>query len=146
MDADKEGFLRSETSLVQTIGRAARNLNGKVILYADRETNSIKRAIFETNRRRKIQEEHNIANGIVPYSVSRKQEAEMVQSNFEVDLVEEVESALNGLEMPKDIFSCKKMINSLKSQMFDLAKKYQFEEAAKIRDQVFALEKLLLTF
>jgi excinuclease ABC subunit B len=146
MDADKEGFLRSETSLVQTIGRAARNINGFVILYADKQTNSIKRAIEETDRRRKIQQEYNTKNGIVPYSVSRKQEAEMVESSFEVSLVEEVESALKGLEMPKDIFSCKKMINSLRSQMFDLAKKYEFEEAARIRDQVFALEKLLLTF
>lgn len=145
MDADKEGFLRSETSLVQTIGRAARNLNGLVLMYADKQTDSIKKAILETNRRRKIQEEYNLANNITPYSVSRKQEAEMIEKSLDDVLINSVLDKLKGIEIPKDITACKKLINQYKAEMFELAKKYEFEQAAIFRDRVQALESLLLS-
>ena len=146
MDADKEGFLRSETSLIQTIGRAARNVNGIVYLYADKETDSIKRAIKETNRRRLIQEEYNNLHGITPESVSRKQEAELVEKDIEEELINNVTDKLKGIDIPKDIFACKKLINELKTKMFNHAKQYEFEQAAVLRDQVQALESLLLTY
>lgn len=146
MDADKEGFLRSETSLIQTIGRAARHLNGRVILYADRETGSIKRAISETNRRRAIQETYNTENNITPYSVSRRVDAEMVEKDYILAVAEEAHSVLDGATLPKDIFSCKKLISELTQEMFDFAKKYEFEKAAVIRDKIKVLEKLLHSY
>jgi len=142
LDADKEGFLRSETSLVQTIGRAARNINGRVILYADRETGSIQRAISETYRRRKIQEDFNTQNSIVPQSVSRSRDAEMIDSN-EVGDLEGILGDEDVSQLPRDPAKCKAQINELRAKMFEHAKKYEFEEATVLRDRVYKLEKLL---
>lgn len=146
MDADKEGFLRSETSLVQTIGRAARHVEGKVILYADRMTGSISNAIKETDRRRGIQEAYNLEHGITPYSVARSNEKELVEVDYVQAVAEEVERSLDIKEFPKDMNSCRKLISELQSQMFEHAKQFEFEKAAVIRDKIKLLEKLLLNY
>ncbi|HMO17619.1 MAG TPA: excinuclease ABC subunit UvrB [Oligoflexia bacterium] len=146
MDADKEGFLRSETSLIQTIGRAARNINGFVILYADKETDSIKRAILETNRRRCIQEDYNKLHGIIPSSVSRKKEVEMIEVDYMSRIAEEVEPLLGEENLPKDIFACQKLINEVKKEMFEYSRQFEFEKAAVMRDKLKLLERLILTY
>ncbi len=146
MDADKEGFLRSETSLVQTIGRAARNVNGLVVLYADQRTGSINAALRETDRRRKIQEEHNTKHGISPVSVRRAPEAVMVETEELESVSPELkELSAIGAEVPKDAPSCKKLIGDLRKEMLHLAKQHEFEKAALIRDRISVLEKFLLT-
>jgi excinuclease ABC subunit B len=141
LDADKEGFLRSETSLIQTMGRAARNINGKVILYADKETGSMQRAISETNRRRKIQEEYNIKHDINPTSTSRSSDNAMIEVSIDLDNV--LVNMEDFQNLPRDPAQCKKLINSLRAEMFQHAKKYEFEQATLIRDKVYKLEKLL---
>jgi excinuclease ABC subunit B len=142
MDADKEGFLRSNTSLIQTIGRAARHINGRVILYADVITESIKRAIQETDRRRTIQQDYNQKHGIVPRSVSRSVDDELVAG----DVAQLVESGVVNLEelAKMDITGIRTKIEGLRNEMRTLAKNKQFEEAAEIRDRILALEKLIL--
>ncbi|PSN84330.1 excinuclease ABC subunit B [Candidatus Marsarchaeota G1 archaeon OSP_D] len=127
LDADKEGFLRSQTSLIQTIGRAARNVNGRVILYADNVTDSIKAAVDETNRRRKIQIEYNKKHGITPKSV-RKDIRSIVQE--EEAEVQTQEKDLNTL------------IAELEEQMLDAARKLEFEKAAQLRDKIRELKKV----
>ena len=141
MDADKEGFLRSRTSLIQTIGRAARNVNGRVVLYADRETDSIKAAISETQRRRNLQQAYNQEHGIIPRSVTRAQEAVMVEPENEEEL--QLTDAV-GIELPKDLKSCQKMVDTYKKEMFRYAKAQEFEQAAIVRDKVALLEKYML--
>jgi excinuclease ABC subunit B len=146
MDADKEGFLRSETSLVQTIGRAARHINGLVILYADTLTRSINAAVRETERRRKVQQDYNIEHGIVPHSVKRAPEAMLA----EPEELEEVTEALAGLALsreglPRDLAACKALVVELRKKMFEFAKLYEFEKAAVIRDQIATLEKYMLS-
>lgn len=133
LDADKEGFLRSETSLIQTIGRAARNVNSKVVLYADNITDSIRHAVDETNRRRAIQEKYNIENNITPQSVSSKIH-ELLKISSEI--VDYDDSALDSEE--KDA-----LMRSLEDQMLSAAKDLDFEQAAKIRDRLFALQDKL---
>ena len=132
LDADKEGFLRSETSLIQTIGRAARNLDGKVILYADKETKSIKRAIKETERRRNIQIEYNKKNKI-PASTVRKEISDVLESVYEKDYVKIGTGANVGGNL-------KKHIKALNKKMKESATNLEFEEAAKIRDEIRKLE------
>ena len=132
LDADKEGFLRSETSLIQTIGRAARNVEGKVILYADKETKSIKKAIQETNRRRQIQLNYNKKNKIDAKSV-KKEISDILESVYEKDYVKVSEGSNIGGNL-------KKHLKALNKKMKDSASNLEFEEAAKIRDEIRKLE------
>ena len=132
LDADKEGFLRSETSLIQTIGRAARNLDGKVILYADKETKSIKKAIKETERRRNIQLEYNKKNKISASTV-KKEISDVLESVYEKDYVTIGTGANVGGNL-------KKHIKALNRKMKESATNLEFEEAAKIRDEIRKLE------
>ncbi len=132
LDADKEGFLRSETSLVQTIGRAARNVEGKVILYADKETKSIKKAIQETDRRRQIQLSYNKKNKIDAKSI-KKEISDILESVYEKDYVKISEGSNIGGNL-------KKHLKVLNKKMKDSASNLEFEEAAKIRDEIRKLE------
>ncbi len=132
LDADKEGFLRSETSLIQTIGRAARNVDGKVILYADKETKSIKKAIAETERRRKIQLAYNKKHKIDAKSV-KKEISDILESVYEKDYVKISEGSNIGGNL-------KKHLKSLDKKMKEAASNLEFEEAAKIRDEIRKLE------
>ncbi|MDC3039237.1 excinuclease ABC subunit UvrB [Candidatus Pelagibacter sp.] len=132
LDADKEGFLRSETSLIQTIGRAARNVEGKVILYADKETKSIKKAILETKRRRKIQLDYNKKNKIDAKSI-KKEISDILESVYEKDYVKISEGSNIGGNL-------KKHLKGLNKKMKDAASNLEFEEAAKLRDEIRKLE------
>lgn len=128
LDADKEGFLRSEQALIQTVGRAARHEQGRVIMYADRVTDSMKKTIAETNRRRKIQEDYNKAHGITPTGISKS-----IEKGLRPDLPEEAKTAkLNLKKIPKDEY--KHLIKDLTRQMDLAAANLQFEEAAELRD------------
>jgi len=132
LDADKEGFLRSERSLIQTIGRAARNIEGKAILYADKKTKSIENAIRETERRRKIQEKYNKKNNITATSI-KKGIVDILESVYEKDYAK---SNLN-IELGHNL---KKHLKALKKRMKESAENLEFEEAAKIRDEIRKLE------
>lgn len=139
LDADKEGFLRSETSLIQTVGRAARNADGHVIMYADMMTDSMKNAINETNRRRRIQQEYNEANGITPTTV-KKAVRELIA----------ISKAANegGIKLEKDIESMsnkelEKLIGELNKKMHRAAADLNFEEAAQIRDKITEIRKTM---
>ncbi|OYZ23884.1 MAG: excinuclease ABC subunit B [Bdellovibrio sp. 28-41-41] len=147
-DADKEGFLRSERSLIQTIGRAARNINGQVILYADTITDSIKKAMGETDRRRRIQMEHNIKNGITPASIIKKISdgiGEMFDGSLNLKQLKEEykQKELTGKSIPPE--NLQKEIGKLREKMKKLAKSLDFEEAAKIRDEIRRLEIMELS-
>ena len=132
LDADKEGFLRSERSLVQTIGRAARNLEGKVILYADKKTESINKAVKETNRRRNIQIQYNKKNNISAKTI-KKDINDILESVYEKDYVKvSAGSNIGG--------NLKKHLKALNKQMKEAASNLEFEEAAKIRDEIRKLE------
>ncbi|MDD4164747.1 MAG: excinuclease ABC subunit UvrB [Eubacteriales bacterium] len=128
LDADKEGFLRSETSLIQTVGRAARNENGKVIMYADTITGSMERAIRETNRRRKLQNEYNLEHGIVPRTIIKE-----IRDNLEITSKAEIEAGEKG-KLSKD--ARKKLVEKLTAEMKRAAKELDFETAAAIRDRI----------
>lgn len=133
LDADKEGFLRSETSLIQTIGRAARNSKGHVIMYADKITRSMKKAIDETERRRKIQTEFNEKHGITPTTI-KKNIAEIIQ----------VTKATNEIEEVKEEFSQEQIENiiiNLETEMYKAAEELDFEKAAQIRDQIAKMKR-----
>ena len=132
LDADKEGFLRSERSLIQTIGRAARNIEGKAVLYADKKTKSIEKAIQETDRRRKIQEEYNKKNNITATSI-KKDISDILESVYEKDYAK---SNLN-IELGHNL---KKHLKALKKRMKESAENLEFEEAAKTRDEIRKLE------
>ncbi len=132
LDADKEGFLRSETSLIQTIGRAARNVEGKVILYADKETKSIKKAILETKRRREIQLDYNKKNKIDAKSI-KKEISDILESVYEKDYVKISDGSNIGGNL-------KKHLKGLNKKMKDAASNLEFEEAAKLRDEIRKLE------
>ena len=141
LDADKEGFLRSETALIQTVGRAARHVNGRVIMYADRMTDSMKRAIDETTRRRAKQEKYNQERGIIPVSIHKAIH----------DLTEEMsprgvgeakgEYRARGTGLPRT--EIQKMIAALEVQMKEAAKNLEFEKAAALRDEIYELKTLM---
>ena len=139
LDADKEGFLRSQTALVQTFGRAARNLHGKVILYADQITPSMEKAIQITGDRRELQNSYNIEHNIVPQTIKKPIAAYLSSP----------ESPLMRVAERKTIFSSREegelLLEKLTAEMKEKAQKWEFEQAAKIRDQIKALEELLLT-
>jgi excinuclease ABC subunit B len=133
LDADKEGFLRSETSLIQTIGRAARNIQGRVIMYGDKITGSMERAISETNRRRQLQHEYNIKNNITPRSIVKG-----VRKIIEATLVAEDQPAYEGKLGREEIEA---IISGLEAAMLKAAEALEFEKAADIRDKIIELRK-----
>ena len=141
LDADKEGYLRSYTALIQTIGRAARHIDGKVIMYADRITNSMKTAIDETNRRRLLQESHNKQHGITPKSINKtiKDINERIRS---ISWVEQSKTeTISNKELPKEEIT--NMIKELEIQMKKSSEQLEYEKAAIIRDQIIDLRKVL---
>ena len=149
LDADKEGFLRSERSLVQTVGRAARNVNGKVIMYADRITNSMQKTIDETTRRRAIQLKHNQEHGIVPTQILKPKRGiiglgidKTSSENYEIN--NEIGVAADPVVQYMSKSELELSIARVKSKMFEEAKKENFIEAAVLRDEMFSLKKLLL--
>lgn len=145
LDADKEGFLRSDTSLIQTIGRAARNVHGRVIMYADRMTDSMRRAIDETDRRRAIQTAHNEKHGITPESIQKSvrdvirhgEEAEKEKGKANKGSVRDSVASMDAQELAAHIKALEKM-------MFDVAQAMEYEQAAKLRDEIAELRELLL--
>lgn len=142
LDADKEGFLRSDRSLIQTIGRAARNVDGRVILYADHMTGSMERALSETARRRERQEKFNAANGITPRTI-RRGVADILQDLCDRDYVD---LASDETALPVGGKTVKERIAKLEKQMRKAAEELEFEQAAKIRDEIRRLEKSELRF
>ncbi len=143
LDADKEGFLRAERSLIQTIGRAARNQHGKVIMYADRETESMRRAITVTRQRRAMQEAYNREHGITPKTISKAVQdlAGSAQDDF-VDLGKAALPKKGKRQVPLDELPA--LIARLKNEMMDWAEKLEFEKAAAVRDRIHQLEQLQL--
>ncbi len=135
LDADKEGFLRSSGSLIQTIGRCARNLNGRAILYADVMTDSMKKAIDETDRRRAIQESYNLANGITPESIVRPLEMSLA-SVIEADYADLTAIEADGIPELRSQEELDAYIGKLESDMREAAKRFEFEKAAKLRDTI----------
>jgi excinuclease ABC subunit B len=135
LDADKEGFLRSAGSLIQTIGRCARNLNGRAILYADRMTDSMKKAMSETDRRRAIQEAYNEANGITPESIIRPLDMTLA-GIVAADYADLTASESEGIPEFKSQEELDVYIGKLESDMRESAKRFEFEKAAKLRDTI----------
>jgi len=139
MDADKEGFLRSEVSLMQTAGRAARNVEGKVIFYADKETNSMRKTLSETKRRRTVQNDYNQKHGITPATI-KKQIREILSTVYEADYytipvaAEEEKAYLTPEAIPRKIVA-------LEKEMVVFAQKYEYEKAAELRDEVRKLRE-----
>jgi len=138
LDADKEGFLRSTRSLIQTIGRAARNVNGQVILYADQRTDSIRETIEETDRRRELQEAYNAEHGITPTTIQKKigniRDSIWEQDYVTVPLRREREDEIPEHELPA-------LLEGLRREMREAAKALEFEKAAALRDRIAALEE-----
>jgi excinuclease ABC subunit B len=136
LDADKEGFLRSETSLIQTIGRAARNVDGRVILYADRMTGSMERALAETGRRREKQHEYNIEHGITPETIKRNIGDIIAHVASKDGVLVEIDE-----DRPHMVgHNLRAYIEALEKQMRDAAANLEFEEAGRLRDEIRALE------
>ncbi len=135
LDADKEGFLRSGGSLIQTIGRCARNLNGRAILYADRMTDSMKKAIGETDRRRAIQQAYNDANGITPESIVRPLDMSLARI-VEADYADLTGDEAEGIPEFKSQEELDAYVVKLESDMREAAKRFEFEKAAKLRDSI----------
>jgi len=142
LDADKEGFLRSADSLIQTMGRAARHLEGKAILYADRETDSMKRAISETNRRREIQERYNVENNITPESIVKPVDMTLV-AIAEADYSTVPDEPVDELALA-DPEKLAESIEKLETEMREAARKFEFERAAQLRDKARALRAKLV--
>jgi len=142
LDADKEGFLRSDTALIQTIGRAARHVHGKVIMYADVVTDSMKRAIDETNRRRAKQVKFNEEHGIEPVSIIKAVHDLTEQLTVHAVAEDQAEYRVKGISVSsrKDM---QRVISELDKQMKEAAKNLEFERAAVLRDQIFELRKII---
>jgi excinuclease ABC subunit B len=142
LDADKIGFLRSVTSLVQIIGRAARNAAGKVIMYADRRSEAMDTAIAETEKRRKIQIDYNTAHGITPATIKKN-----IADILERRIIEEQSATATSIETLKNAYNIlipaqrKKLVAALKNEMLEHAKKLEFEQAALIRDEISRIEE-----
>lgn len=146
LDADKEGFLRSETSLIQTIGRAARNADGRVIMYADNITGSMQRAIDETNRRREIQKKYNEEHGVEPVTI-KKEVRETIRSYDQVQDIasqysSETQAAMVDGSSPVRVEDIPILVAAMEKEMKDLAKAMEFEKAAAVRDEIEALRKI----
>lgn len=142
LDADKIGFLRSVTSLIQIIGRAARNENGTVVMYADVMTPAIKEAVSETKRRREIQQKYNEEHGITPHTVSKAVQDILIRQQKEAE--ENAEIELSVLKKSANLFDAKqrkKLIEALKKEMSDCAERLEYEQAAAIRDQILEIER-----
>jgi excinuclease ABC subunit B len=141
LDADKEGFLRSDTALIQTIGRAARNVNGRVIMYADRVTDSMKRALDETNRRRAKQIKFNEENGIMPISIHKEihELTEMMSAKAIGEAKAQYKTAADGLPRGE----LRKIIDEVERHMKEAARNLEFERAAALRDELYELKNLL---
>jgi len=143
LDADKIGFLRSTTSLIQIIGRASRNVNGKVIMYADQHSSAMREAIEETDRRRRVQADYNKAHGITPKTISkaiqdiliRKQQEKQASEKFNLDMMKQSYNIL----IPKQRNAYLKL---LENEMMELAKDLEFERAAVIRDEIDKVKKM----
>ena len=147
LDADKEGFLRSTRSIIQTIGRAARNLNGKAILYGDRITDSMRTAIDETERRRAVQQAFNLEHGITPKGLNKKvvdvmQLGGVTKLSAKASRNKVAEEAAHYQRLRPDALA--KEIKRLENQMFEHARNLEFEQAAGLRDQIHELQQQLL--
>jgi excinuclease ABC subunit B len=140
LDADKEGFLRSDKALIQTIGRAARNVNGRVIMYADKITDSMKRAIDETNRRRAKQLKYNEEKGIVPISISKA--IHDLTEEMSAKAVSEMKGEYKTkTDLPRN--ELRQVMHEMEKQMKEAAKNLEFEKAAALRDELYELKSLL---
>jgi excinuclease ABC subunit B len=148
LDADKEGFLRNEKSLVQTVGRAARNVNGKVIMYADKITDSMQKTMDETARRRKLQHEYNLAHGLTPTPLNKSNKSILSNKSSNKEYDNTLEDAITNLAADPivqymDVATLEKNIAHTKKQMEKAAKALDFIEAARLRDEMYALQKIL---
>tara|TARA_Y100001935_G_scaffold244584_1_gene237166 strand:- start:3263 stop:4213 length:951 start_codon:yes stop_codon:yes gene_type:complete len=146
LDADKEGYLRSSTSLIQTIGRAARHVNGKVIMYADKITKSMKYSINETNRRRKIQSEHNKKHGIIPQSIVKEIRDITKKINNESEKKENESKASKFNSKNYSKYEITKNIKLLEKEMRTAAKNLEFEKAAMLRDEIQEIRKIATSY
>jgi excinuclease ABC subunit B len=145
LDADKEGFLRSAGSLIQTMGRAARHLEGKAILYADRMTDSMKRAISETDRRRTVQKAYNVEHGITPQSIVNTMDmglAEILKAEYG-DVTEEETAGVPEFASQEALDA---YLAKLETEMREAAKKFEFEKAARLRDTIKELREKGILF
>ena len=140
LDADKEGFLRSETSLIQTVGRAARNSEGHVIMYADKITDSMRVAIEETERRRQIQQTYNEEHGITPTTIKKAVRDLIAISKA----VEEKDARFKKDPESMDVKELNKLVKELEKKMRQAAVELNFEEAARLRDRMMDIKKILL--
>jgi excinuclease ABC subunit B len=142
LDADKEGFLRSETSLIQTIGRAARHVAGKVLMYADNQTPSMERAIAETKRRREIQRLHNVAEGITPESI-HKAIRDVIQADRVMDGKTAYNTSPDAIDETRPAEDLLATIQELEVEMKKAAKSLEFEQAAHLRDEINRLKRMM---
>jgi excinuclease ABC subunit B len=142
LDADKEGFLRSESALIQTIGRAARHLNGQVLMYADKMTDSMRRAIDETNRRRVIQRDHNEQHGIIPATIVKQ--IRDLTDRVKAQVAEAREDSHEVAPEDLSVAELNKMVKEIEASMKQAAKNLEFEKAAALRDQIIELRKVMV--
>jgi excinuclease ABC subunit B len=138
LDADKEGFLRSETSLIQTIGRAARNVNAKVILYADKVTLAMQNAMDETRRRRELQEQYNAEHGITPETIKKN-----IRAGIEEAVAAHRSANAAVGRASEDVYITEEYVSELEAEMFEAARGLEFEKAAALRDRIEQLKQFI---